>query len=92
MQGLVWRGVWLGCGVQLEKRSDWFSLPVDEGPLGVHQVELVVEPGPGLGDGRGIGKHTDSTRHLGQITAGHSRRGLIVDAHLQTERDGLFST
>merc|ERR1712180_576972 len=24
------------------------DIPVDEGPLGVHQVELVVEPGPGL--------------------------------------------
>jgi hypothetical protein len=23
-------------------------LPVDEGPLGVHEVKLVVEPGPGL--------------------------------------------
>ena len=23
-------------------------VPVDEGPLGVHQVELVVQPGPGL--------------------------------------------
>jgi len=25
--------------------------PEDEGPLGVHQVELVVEPGPGLAHG-----------------------------------------
>jgi len=27
-------------------------VPVDEGPLGVHQIELVVQTGPGLGDGK----------------------------------------
>ncbi len=29
---------------------------MDEGPLGVHQVELMVKPGPGLHDGRGVGQ------------------------------------
>ena len=90
MQGLVWRGVWLGCGVQLEKRSDWFSLPVDEGPLGVHQVELVVQPGPGLGNGRGVGEHTDRSLDLGQVTTRHRGGGLVVDTNLQWGDNRVF--
>jgi hypothetical protein len=30
---------------------------VNEGTLGVHEIELVVESGPGLGDGGGVGQH-----------------------------------
>ena len=30
------------------------DVPVDKGTLGVHEVELVVETTPGLGDGRGV--------------------------------------
>jgi len=33
------------------------NVPVNEGTLGVHEVELVVESGPGLGDGGGVGQH-----------------------------------
>ena len=40
------------------------SLPVDEGPLGVHEVKLVVEPGPGLHDGRGVGEAAHGPVHL----------------------------
>ncbi len=39
-------------------------LPVDEGPLGVHEVELVVEPGPRLHDGRGVGQAAHRSLHL----------------------------
>merc|ERR1739843_47718 len=42
-------------------------VPVDEGPLGVHEVKLVIQPGPGLGDGGGVGEHADSSLHLGQV-------------------------
>ena len=38
--------------------------PKDEGPLGVHQVELVVEPGPRLAHGRGVGQSTHCPLHL----------------------------
>merc|ERR1712088_1116341 len=41
-------------------------VPVDEGALGVHQVKLVVEPGPGLGDGGGVAQHADGPGHLGK--------------------------
>ena len=40
------------------------SLPVDEGPLGVHQVELVVEPGPGLAHCGRVGQGTHRPLHL----------------------------
>merc|ERR1712003_332214 len=59
------------------------DVPVDEGPLGVHQVELVVQPGPGLGDGGGVGEHADSSRDLGKISSGHHGGGLVVDADLE---------
>ena len=40
------------------------NVPVDEGPLGVHQIELMVQSGPGLGDGGGVGEHTDRALYL----------------------------
>jgi len=57
---------------------------VDEGALGVHQVELVVKTGPGLGDGGGVGQHADGTLHLGEITAGNHGGWLVVDTDLET--------
>ena len=38
--------------------------PVYEGALGVHEVKLVVQPGPGLHDGRGVGEAAHSPHHL----------------------------
>ncbi len=46
--------------------------PVNKSPLGIHQVELVVEPSPGLGDGGGVGKHADGTLDLGKISTGNN--------------------
>merc|ERR1712213_217279 len=60
------------------------DVPVDEGTLGVHQVELVVKPGPGLGDGGGVGEHAHGALHLGQVAAGHHGGRLVVDANLET--------
>uniref|UniRef100_A0A182QQ35 Tubulin alpha chain n=1 Tax=Anopheles farauti TaxID=69004 RepID=A0A182QQ35_9DIPT len=57
-----------------------------EGTLGVHQIELVVQTSPGLGDGRGVGQHAHGTLHLGQIASRHDGRGLVVDANLETGR------
>merc|ERR1719443_1376561 len=58
-------------------------VPMDEGPLGVHQVELVVKPGPGLGDGGGVGEHADSPLDLGEVGSGDGCGGLVVDANLE---------
>merc|ERR1711907_432990 len=60
------------------------DVPVDEGALGVHEVELVVKTSPGLGNGRGVAEHADRALDLGQVTTGHDSRGLVVDADLET--------
>ena len=62
------------------------DVPVHEGALGVHQVELVVQAGPGLGDGGGVGQHADGALHLGEIATRHHSRRLVVDAHLEAGR------
>ena len=58
-------------------------LPVNEGSLGVHEVELVVQPGPGLGDGSGVAQHADGTLDLGQVSARNDRGRLVVDTDLK---------
>merc|ERR1719158_723717 len=59
------------------------DVPVDEGALGVHQVELVIQPCPSLSDGSGVGEHAHGALHLRQIaTRDHCGR-LVVDADLE---------
>jgi hypothetical protein len=65
------------------------DVPVDEGTLAVHEVELVVETVPGLGDGGGVAKHGDGAVDRGQGAIVGARRGngdglLVVDAELET--------
>ena len=57
---------------------------VNESSLGVHQVELVVQSGPGLGDGGGVAQHAHSSLHLSQVTSGHNGGWLVVDTDLET--------
>ena len=57
---------------------------MDESSLGVHQVELVVQSSPGLGDGGGVAQHADGSLHLGQVTSRHDSRGLVVDSDLES--------
>ena len=63
------------------------DVPVDEGPLGVHQVELVVQPGPGLGDGRGVGQHADGPLDLGKVSSGDHGGRLVVNSNLNIFSD-----
>ena len=55
---------------------------MNEGALGVHEIELVVKTHPGLGDGGSIAQHAHGALHLSQVTAGDDGRGLVVDADL----------
>ena len=57
---------------------------MDEGSLGVHQVELVVESGEHLSDGSGVGDHTDGSHDLGKISSGNDGGRLIVDSDLES--------
>ena len=59
------------------------DIPVDEGTLGVHKIELVVKAGPGLGDGGSVGQHADGTLDLGQVSARNDRGRLVVDTDLK---------
>merc|ERR1719343_1606029 len=60
------------------------DVPVDERTLGVHEIELVVDAGEGLGNGRGVGNHTDGTGDLGEVASGDGLGGLVVDSTLES--------
>jgi hypothetical protein len=78
------------------------NIPVNEGTLGVHQVELVGQRRPGLGNCGGVGEHTTrtgqqdglcrafhhlhSTIDLGEISIGHHLGWLVTDANLEAGR------
>ena len=66
--------------------------PVNEGPLGVHEVELVIQPGPGLGDGRGVAQHADGALNLSQVTARDHGRRLVVDTDLKMSRNSTYQS
>ena len=60
------------------------DVPVHERALGVHQIELVVQPGEHLGDGRGVRDHAHGAHNLGQVASGDDGGGLVVDSDLET--------
>ena len=57
---------------------------MDEGSLGVHEIELVINSGEDLGDGSGVGDHADGSHDLGKITTRNDGWWLIVDTALET--------
>jgi len=59
------------------------DVPVDEGTLGVHKIELVVNSGEDLSDSSGVGDHADGAHNLGEITTGNDSWGLVVDTALE---------
>jgi len=60
------------------------DIPVNEGTLGVHEIELVVKTGPSFGDGGGVGQHADGTLNLGEVTSWDNSWWLVVDTDLET--------
>ena len=60
------------------------NLPVNESTLGIHEVKLVVQPGPGLCYGGGVGEHADAPGDLCQVTPGHHGGWLVVDPDLKS--------
>jgi len=59
------------------------DVPVDEGSLGVHKIELVVNSGEDLGDGSGVGDHADGSHDLGKVTTWDDGGWLVVDTALE---------
>merc|ERR1711881_381923 len=55
------------------------DVPMDEGSLGVHKIELVIDPGEHLSDGGGVGDHADSPHDLGDnVTSVHHAAGHVL--------------
>jgi len=63
---------------------------VDESPLGLHEVELVVDPGEHFSDCGGVGDHADCAHDLGEVAAWHHGGGLLVDAALEAGRAPVY--
>jgi len=59
------------------------DVPVDEGSLGVHKIELVINAGEDLSDGSGVGDHADGAHNLGEITTWDNSWWLVVDTALE---------
>jgi len=59
------------------------DVPVNEGTLGVHKIELVVNAGEDLSDGSGVGDHADGAHNLGEITTWDNSWWLVVDTALE---------
>jgi hypothetical protein len=62
------------------------DVPMDEGSLGVHEIELVVNSGEDLSDSSRVGDHADGSHDLGEVTTGHDGRRLVVNTALETGR------
>merc|ERR1719271_19111 len=62
------------------------DVPVDEGTLGAHKIELVVHASEHLGNGGGVGDHAAGALHLGEIATRHHCWWLVVDATLKASR------
>jgi len=60
------------------------DVPMDEGSLGVHEIELVIDSGEDLSDGGGVGDHADGSHDLGKITSWNDGWWLVVDTALET--------
>jgi hypothetical protein len=57
---------------------------MDEGSLGVHEIELVIDSGEDLSDGGRVGDHADGSHDLGEITTWDNGWWLIVDTTLES--------
>ena len=59
---------------------------MNEGTLGIHEIELVIDAREHLGDGRCVRDHADSTHHLSQVTARNNGWRLVVNAAFESRR------
>ena len=59
------------------------DVPVDEGTLGVHEIELVVDTRETFCDSSSVGNHAHGSLDAGKITTRNDSRRLVVDAALE---------
>ena len=55
------------------------NLPVNKCSLGIHEIKLVVQSGPGLGNGSCVGQHAHSTWYLHKYAQFKRKSNLPVD-------------
>merc|ERR1711981_645589 len=60
------------------------DVPVDECPLGVHKIKLMIKTSPGFSNSSGVRQHTNSTLNLGKITTWYYSWWLVVNSDLET--------
>merc|ERR1712066_676482 len=60
------------------------DVPMDEGSLGIHEIELVVDSGEDLSDSSGVGDHAHGSHDLGEITTWDNSWWLVIDTALET--------
>ena len=60
------------------------DIPVDKGALGVHQVKLVVQTTPSLGNSSGVGEHAHGSLNFSEVATRNNGGRLVVDAHFET--------
>ena len=56
---------------------------MNEGTLGVHEIELVIDAGEDLSNRGGVGDHAAGAHNLRQVAAGDNSGGLVVDTALE---------
>jgi len=60
------------------------DVPVNEGTLGVEEIELVVKTRPGVGDGSRVGEHAKTARDLCEIATRDQCRRFVADTEFET--------
>lgn len=59
---------------------------MNEGPLGVEQIELVIQPAPCSSNSSGVGEHAERSGDLGKIASGDVGRRLVANTELESGR------
>jgi hypothetical protein len=62
------------------------DVPVDESTLGVHEIELVRQSGPGLTNGSGVGQHAHGAVDGCEVAVGDVLGWLVADTNLEAGR------
>ena len=57
---------------------------MNEGSLGVHQIEFVVESGEDFGNGSCVRDHAAGSHDFSEVTSGDNSGRLIVDSDLES--------
>ena len=57
---------------------------MNEGSLGVHQIELMIDSGEDFSNSSGVGNHANGSHDLSQITTWNDSGWLVVDTSLET--------